>query len=195
MNNLIAMALFSLTMSITPGPVNIVTLNSGLRYGFRQTFAYVSGATLGFTSLLATLGFGFSQVVLTYPKYLHYVSIIGVAYMAYMAYKMLRIDRGINTNANVQNVPGFLDGATMQLTNPKAWMACIAGVTAFSSSISINPMLNFVLIYFVICYICIALWAFAGDKLKRLIQRETHAIYFTRVMGALLLVTDRKSVV
>ncbi|MCC2645735.1 MAG: hypothetical protein K0R94_1513, partial [Burkholderiales bacterium] len=42
MHNIIAMVLFSMIMSISPGPVNLVTLNSGINYGFKKTFSYVS---------------------------------------------------------------------------------------------------------------------------------------------------------
>jgi threonine/homoserine/homoserine lactone efflux protein len=52
-----AMLMFSLTMSISPGPVNMVIISSS--HGFRKTLPFVSGATIGFTLLLILVGFGF----------------------------------------------------------------------------------------------------------------------------------------
>jgi len=34
MSLIIAMSLFALSMSVSPGPVNLVTFSSGLNYGF-----------------------------------------------------------------------------------------------------------------------------------------------------------------
>ncbi|KAB0543471.1 LysE family translocator, partial [Pseudomonas palleroniana] len=48
MSLILSMAAFALVASITPGPVNIVALSSGARYGFRATLRHVGGATLGF---------------------------------------------------------------------------------------------------------------------------------------------------
>ena len=59
MTLLLAMLSFSLVMSITPGPVNMIILSSGISYGVKRTIPYVSGATVGFTLLLLLIGFGF----------------------------------------------------------------------------------------------------------------------------------------
>jgi threonine/homoserine/homoserine lactone efflux protein len=59
MSPVIAMISFSLTMSISPGPVNMVIISSGASYGVRKTFSFVSGVTIGFTLLLLFIGLGF----------------------------------------------------------------------------------------------------------------------------------------
>jgi threonine/homoserine/homoserine lactone efflux protein len=59
MSLFIAMFSFSLVMSISPGPVNMVIVSSGASYGVRKTFSFVSGGTIGFTSLLLFIGLGF----------------------------------------------------------------------------------------------------------------------------------------
>ena len=40
MTVLFAMALFVFTMSITPGPMNIVMLSNGVNYGFKRTLPF-----------------------------------------------------------------------------------------------------------------------------------------------------------
>ena len=52
MSLFLSMAAFALAMSISPGPVNIVALSAGARYGVRASMRHVSGATIGFTALL-----------------------------------------------------------------------------------------------------------------------------------------------
>ena len=72
MTLLLAMFSFSLVMSITPGPVNMIILSSGISYGVKRTIPYVSGATVGFTLLFLFIGLGFSQFINAFPFFLTY---------------------------------------------------------------------------------------------------------------------------
>lgn len=188
--NILAMALFSMIMSITPGPVNIITLNSGLNYGFRQTMPYVSGATLGFTLLLLILGMGLSSMIIAYPMMLRFISCIGTAYMFYMGYKIMMSKSSLDNQFEVNQAPQFMNGALLQWSNPKAWMACLSGLSTFTSATSIMPLITFVSIYFVICYFCMGIWAAAGMKLKSILTGERYMRWFTRLMGLLLIATS-----
>lgn len=188
--NILAMALFSMIMSVTPGPVNIVTLNSGLNHGFRQTLPYVSGATLGFTLLLLILGMGVSSMIMAYPMVLRFINYVGTAYMFYMGYKIMMSKSSLDNRSEVHQAPRFMEGALLQWSNPKAWMACLSGLSTFTSATSIIPFIAFVSIYFVICYICIGIWAAAGMKLKSLLTTEHYMQWFTRLMGLLLIATS-----
>lgn len=49
------MSAFGLAASISPGPVNLVCLSSGIPYGLATTLVFVTGATLGFVPLFALL--------------------------------------------------------------------------------------------------------------------------------------------
>lgn len=185
-----AMALFSMIMSITPGPVNLITLSSGLNHGFRQTMPYVSGATIGFTLLLIILGLGLSSIIMTYPGLLHYISYVGTAYMVYMGYKIMMSASTIDNQRQQNKVPKFIDGALLQWSNPKAWMACLSGISTFNSSTSIFPLITFVSIYFLICYVCIGIWAFAGMQLQSLLTSDRYMKLLNRSMGLLLIITS-----
>ena len=45
----LALGIYTLVMSITPGPNNIMLLASGARFGFRRTLPHLLGVTAGFT--------------------------------------------------------------------------------------------------------------------------------------------------
>ncbi len=141
MTLLLAMVSFSLVMSITPGPVNMIILSSGISYGVKRTIPYVSGATVGFTLLLLFIGFGFSRFINAYPFFLTYLAIVGSLYIIYMGYKIAFSKPELEIRKN--DIPKFYEGFLLQWINPKAWIACVSGASIFSSAESYDPFLTF----------------------------------------------------
>ncbi|WP_444915589.1 LysE family translocator [Microbulbifer sp. TRSA007] len=187
MSLLLAMFGFSLAMSITPGPVNMVIISSGLNYGFIRTLPFVSGATIGFTLLLAAIGLGLYQVIEIYPQLLRYVAIPGSIYVAYIGYQTAAAP---TNHADIEQLqkPRFYQGFLLQWLNPKAWIACLSGVAIFSSSDDHSNLLSFTLIYFLVCYISLSTWAIAGDRARLLLESQYRRKIFNRSMGSLLII-------
>src|ERR1700733_2433086 len=187
MTLLLAMFSFSLVMSITPGPVNMIILSSGISYGVNRTIPYVSGATVGFTLLLLFIGFGFSQFINAYPIFQTYLAILGSLYIIYMGYKIASSKPKLEISK--KDAPKFYQGFLLQWINPKAWIACISGVSIFSSSTSYNPLLIFTAIYFIVCYGSFVVWAILGDRISVLLKSYSRLRCFNLIMGLLLIIT------
>lgn len=77
MSLIIAMCLFAVSMSISPGPVNLVTFSSGLNYGFVPTLPFVAGAALGFAVLLVVVGLGLGEIVALSPVLMQVLAYAG----------------------------------------------------------------------------------------------------------------------
>jgi len=184
---LIAMFSFSLAMSISPGPVNMVIVSSGASYGIRKTFSFVSGATIGFTLLLLFIGLGFFKIINIYPDFLKYLAILGSMFIIYMGYLIATSKPELNIEKQTQ--PTFIQGFLMQWLNPKAWMACVSGVTLFSVPNNNYVFLTFSLIYFFVCYLSLFSWSVLGDKVTIILNTERRIRVFNILMGGLLLVT------
>ena len=88
MSLMMSMAAFALVASITPGPVNIVALSSGARFGFRASQRHVAGATLGFVLLLVLMGLGLHELLQRWPALTQGVQWAGVAFLLYMAFRL-----------------------------------------------------------------------------------------------------------
>ena len=185
MSLILAMILFSLSMSVTPGPVNIITLSSGVNFGFRKTMPFVSGATLGFVLLLLAIGAGLSSVANQFPSFLIGLKYLGSGYVAYMGVGMIKSRHQLTSEKGTQ--PSFLQGALLQWLNPKAWIACIAGVSAFNLGHSFEELSMFASIYLVVCYFSISLWALSGQKIQRIVETPTINNLFNRLMGGFLI--------
>ncbi|TAL61082.1 MAG: LysE family translocator [Legionella sp.] len=184
---LLAMLSFSLAMSITPGPVNMIILSSGINYGVKKTIPYVSGATVGFILLLLFIGFGFSQFIKAYPFFLTYLAIAGSVYIVYLGYKIASDKPELKISKN--DAPKFYEGFLLQWINPKAWIACVSGASIFSSATSYNPFLMFAMVYFIVCYISLFIWAILGDKVSHLLKDHFRLRQFNFIMGLLLMLT------
>jgi len=187
MSLLLAMFSFSLVMSISPGPVNMVILSSGASYGVRKTFPFVSGASIGFTLLLLFIGLGFHKIIALYPDFLKYLSIAGSMLIIYMGY--LIASSSSELNIEKQNLPTFTQGFLLQWLNPKAWLASVASVSLFSTPDSHQVFLTFSLIYFVVCYLSLFSWSVLGNKATLLLNSEFRLMIFNRFMGSLLIAT------
>ncbi|MCO7216681.1 LysE family translocator, partial [Halomonas sp. OfavH-34-E] len=67
LEELLAIFAFSLVASISPGPVNLLILSTGVGHGWRRAMPLVVGASGGFTLLLGLLAAGLGSVWLALP--------------------------------------------------------------------------------------------------------------------------------
>ncbi len=185
MSIVLAMSYFSFVMSISPGPVNMIIISSGINNGFRKTFFFISGATIGFTVLLAFIGFGFSKIIEFFPNFLIYLSFFGSSFIIYMGYKIIISSGKIELEKKENYIPKFYEGFLLQWLNPKAWIASLAGVSLFSTST--NSLILFIMIYFLVCYLCLSFWGIIGQKVMFLFQTEKRIEFLNIIMGNLLI--------
>jgi len=181
----LAMAMFSLGMSISPGPVNMVIVASGANHGFWRTAPFVSGATLGFTLLLIFIGFWFLRVIEGHPAFFAYLGAAGAVFIIYIGCKIawspptLALEKG--------ETPTFLQGALLQWLNPKAWIAGAAGTALFSRPQTHATLITFIAIYFVVCYVSLAAWAVLGDRAALMLNSARRVRIFNLAMGGMLI--------
>lgn len=187
---IVSMFTFSLSMSISPGPVNLTILSSSMNFGAKPTFAFISGATLGFTALLAAVCFGLYQVIALYPALLDIISLLGTALLVWVGVNILRAKgKTIQTDVNDESkIPTFMQGALMQWLNPKAWIAAVAGTALFSASAYSFALVLFILIYFSVCYLSLLIWGIAGEKLAVFLNIGNRARVFNTMMGLALII-------
>lgn len=184
---IVAMSMFSLSMSISPGPVNMVIVASGATHGFWRTFPFVSGATLGFTLLLIVVGFWLLEVMDAYPVFLEYLGVAGSAFIVYVGCRIAasRPDGFVAKSP----IPTFVQGVLLQWLNPKAWIACASGAALFSSPDTPTSLIVFMAIYFVVCYLSLAAWAVLGDRASILLNSARRIRIFNLTLGAMLIAT------
>lgn len=183
----LSMAGFALAASISPGPVNIVALGSGARHGLRQTLGHVTGATLGFCLLLVLCGLGLHALLQQWPVFgvaLHWG---GVALLLYMAWKLASGGGELDGECR-KTAPSAWQGAAMQWLNPKAWLAAVAGVGAYTGG-EPSSLWLFAWIYGPICFASVACWAWAGSVIRHSLSEPRYLRRLNRGLATLLVLS------
>ncbi len=185
MSMYLSMAAFALATSITPGPVNVVALGSGARFGAAASMPHVTGATVGFTLLLLLIGLGLHELLVLLPWLTEAIRWAGALFLLYMAWR-LAMDSGELDAGQRLSKPTLMQGAAMQWLNPKAWLASVAGMGTYASPGDAGAVWLFAGVYFVVCYLSIASWALAGSFLQQYLRAPHQVRIFNRIMAAML---------
>jgi threonine/homoserine/homoserine lactone efflux protein len=185
MNQLLSMSAFALVCSITPGPVNIVTLSTSVRSGAGAAMRHVTGATIGFTLLLCLVGLGLHQILARCPQLMGVIQWSGVVFLLFMAWQLAR-DEGRLATDRSDDKASLASGAAMQWLNPKAWLASVAGMGAYAANGDAVLVWRFTALYFVICFASLSCWAVAGTLLRPHLREPARVRFFNRVMALLL---------
>lgn len=183
---LLSMIGFALVASITPGPVNMIGIATGVKHGLRAGLIYVWGATAGFTLLLIGVGFGLQELSRWLPSVSEYLRWFSVLFLLYLAWGVAR--SAPNLSADDSAPASAFSGALLQWLNPKAWLGSVGGMSAFNHDGSLQTLWIFVIIYFVVCFLSLACWACAGAYLSRYLQQPRYLKLFNLTMAGLLVV-------
>lgn len=179
------MAALALASSISPGPVNIVALGSGARYGLMASMQHVTGATVGFSALLLLTGLGMHELLATWPALTDGIKWAGAGFLLFMAYRLAHDSGELESDESARR-PSLAYGAAMQWLNPKAWLAAVAGTGTYASHGDGAAVWQFTGVYFVICYVSIACWAWAGAFLQKYLRDARRVRAFNLAMAAII---------
>lgn len=182
---ILPMSAFALAASISPGPVNLVCLNSGSRHPVARGLVFVTGATLGFIALFLAVGYGLNTVLMALPGFEQWLRWAGIAFLVYLSYRLARDDGEIH-EGHPDKAPGFLVGALMQWLNPKAWLASAAGIGAYTNGGDTQQIWLFAAVYLPVCWLSLSCWVYAGAFLRQLVHRPEVMRGVNRTLAALL---------
>lgn len=187
---MLAIGLFSLVGSVTPGPSNFMLLASGTNFGFWRTVPQILGITIGFSSVLLAVGFGLGALMTAYPPLGLGLKIAGGAYLLYLAWRIGMSRAVSNGKAEAARPLTFLESAAFQWVNPKAWIAALTAMAAYANAE--NPFLSVMLVTLVVAVVnlpTVSIWAGFGVMLRRFLSDPQKLKWFNITMGLLLAAT------
>lgn len=81
-------ALYMVSMTITPGPNNVMLTASGANYGILRTLPHIFGILGGYFLLFAGIALGLGLVFERYPLVQTGLRLVGSAYLLYLAWRI-----------------------------------------------------------------------------------------------------------
>jgi len=186
---LLALAIFCIVATITPGPNNMMLLSSGATFGFRRTLPHIFGISAGCFVMRILLGLGLAGFIDRLPWLFPLLEVVTAVYLCWLAW-------GIATSVGVGAVSprakplSFLNAAAFQWVNPKAWAISLGAMTGFSRPDHFLSDMMVSAVMLVICGIpCIMLWAGGGTIVRHLLTRPAMLRTFNIGMAVLLVVS------
>ncbi|CAM3892417.1 LysE family translocator [Ectopseudomonas alcaliphila] len=188
MNQWLPFLLFASVASITPGPTNLLILGSAARFGLSIALAIAVGASLSASLMLLVVGLGLGELLARAPLLQTVMAWAGAVWISWMACTLMRADAtGLGTRS-VDRRQGFIQGAGLQLINPKTWLMTVSVTAIFlDGQASLGAVASCAALFLLVSTPCLLAWGVLGIGSARLLRRPIWLRLFNRCMALLLL--------
>ncbi|WP_027781862.1 MULTISPECIES: LysE family translocator [Burkholderia] len=181
--------LFALVTSITPGPNNTMLLASGVNFGFRRTMPHLFGISIGVAILMLCVGFGLGEAFKRLPLLYTILEAASVAYLLYLAWR-IGTSGEVKAHGAKPRPMTFIEAAAFQWVNPKAWMMVLTAATTIRLSADYGMNAAWMSVVFILIgFPCICLWAAFGLGLRRFLSNPRALRLFNVTMAVLLILS------
>jgi homoserine/homoserine lactone efflux protein len=180
-------------ISISPGAGAVVSMNYGLKYGLKKSYAVILGLQVGYMAQTFIVVIGLGSIIAKSVMLFNIIKWIGVLYLIYLALskffeKVDMIEEGEQLKS-FSAKKAFSTAALINLTNIKATVFLVAFVPQF-----LNPnesiWLQFLIIVLTLCIADIIVmtgYSSMASKLKFLLRDVKAMKIQNRVTGVFLL--------
>ena len=176
------------TMSVTPGPNNLMLAASGVNFGFRRTVPHMLGISIGHGIQVAIVAGLLAWVMAWLDEMRLGLVLAGCAYLLWLAWRQAQA--GQPGGGKSAQPLGFVGAALFQWVNPKAWMMVLnAAILFLPRGGGWGAALSLALVCTLVNFPCIALWAVVGDRLRFRLRDPRALRVFNYAMALLLAAT------
>lgn len=178
---------YSIVMSGTPGPNNLLLTASGAHFGYRATLPHIMGIGLGNSVQILLTCLGLGAIMVRHPALHDALRWAGTAYLLYLAWKLTARP---SLETRVAQPITLLEALLFQFVNPKSWMKSFTVATVF-----LPPYDSIVLAALVVTAVtwavnipCVSVWALFGMSLRRWLTDPLRQRIFNIIIGGTLVV-------
>ena len=176
------------TMSVTPGPNNLMLAASGVNFGFRRTVPHMLGLSIGHGIQVAIVAGLLAWVMAWLDDMRLGLVLAGCADLLWLAWR--QAEAGQPGGGKSAQPLGFVGAALFQWVNPKAWMMVLnAAILFLPRGGGWGAALSLALVCAFVNFPCIALWAVVGDRLRFRLRDPRALRVFNYAMALLLAAT------
>ncbi len=186
---LTALTAFAFVSSITPGPNNLMLLSSGANFGFRRSIPHMLGIGFGFVFMLVMVGLGLLQVFDAFPITYDILKVVSIVYLLYLAWKIANAAPQTDNIASSAKPLSFLQAASFQWVNPKAWTMALTAMSVYSPERTWQSIMIVAAVFGLVNLPSVSAWTVMGQQLQRFLTSHLRLRVFNGVMAGLLILS------
>ncbi len=189
----ITLLLASIAISVSPGAGAVVSMNYGIKYGLKKSYAAIMGLQLGLIAQTFVVVIGLGAIIAKSVMLFTIIKWVGVAYLVYLGLtkifeKVELVDESEQLNSYSAK-KAFLTATFINLTNPKATVFLVAFIPQF-----LNPnesmWYQFLIIGLTLCIVDIIVmtgYSSLATRLRFLIKDIKAMKIQNRITGSFLI--------
>lgn len=177
------MLVFTLPVSLLPGPNNLLSAAHSSRHGFNKSLPLISGMVIGWFLLGVVVAFG-ALFIEENENLLKILTYIGVMYIVYLSYQ-ISIASPVDESDISDEQLGMGTGIILQVVNGKAFIHLLILMTTFGTVFGTDLIGKMII---VILNVAIKLvgwfgWASFGSALKEIFSDPKSGVLINRILG------------
>jgi threonine/homoserine/homoserine lactone efflux protein len=184
-----ALIVFAFVSSITPGPNNLMLMNSGANFKFKKTIPHLLGVGIGFTLMIALVGLGVIKLFDSFPLSYDVLKVLSIVYLLYLAFKIANSTGNLDQKSSSAKPFTFIQAALFQWVNPKAWTMALTAISIYAPSKSLSAVLFVAMVFGIVNLPCISAWVVLGQKIQVLLTDQRRLRAFNISMALLLILS------
>jgi threonine/homoserine/homoserine lactone efflux protein len=177
------MLVFTLPVSLLPGPNNLLSAAHSSRHGFNKSLPLISGMVIGWFLLGVVVAFG-ALFIEENENLLRILTYIGVVYIVYLSYQ-ISISSPVDEKDISDEQLGMGTGIVLQVVNGKAFVHLLILMTTFGTVFGTDLLGKMII---VVLNVAIKLvgwfgWASFGSALKEIFSDPKSGVLINRILG------------
>ena len=177
------MLVFTLPVSLLPGPNNLLSAAHSSRHGFNKSLPLISGMVVGWFLLGVVVAFG-ALFIEENENLLRVLTYIGVVYIIYLSYQ-ISVSSPVDEKDISDEQLGMGTGIVLQVVNGKAFIHLLILMTTFGTVFGTDLVGKMII---VILNVVIKLvgwfgWASFGSALKEIFSDPKSGVLINRILG------------
>lgn len=183
----LALIAFLFPLAYSPGPGNMFFAANGARFGLVATLRANFGYHLATWLVTVAIGLGFMAALDRYPNGFLILKGAGSLYVLWLAWKLFR--SGVLQDSETARPASFLDGVTLLVLNPKAYVIIALMFTQFlpeGEGAKLFAVLLITTVFTINNFIAFLVWTMIGDQIASRFRSPDSARRLNTLFGALL---------
>ena len=177
------MLVFTLPVSLLPGPNNLLSAAHSSRHGFNKSLPLISGMVIGWFLLGVVVAFG-ALFIEENENLLRILTYIGVVYIIYLSYQ-ISVSSPVDEKDISDERLGMGTGIVLQVVNGKAFVHLLILMTTFGTVFG-TDLVGKMIIVILNVGIKLVGWfggAAFGSALKEIFSDPKSGVLINRILG------------